>query len=932
MSHKPLRRRPICDHSSERHLFPFFAFESWVAIMNFVDVQPTSFLDYAWTSPAQAGAQGPKSATTTTTRTSRKQNRCCDQCRRGKRACDASILEDALLNGNGEFPATFHYSDVFGPLAPCGNCEKTKKTCTFEWLQSQRILQATTPQPNPTPPAKKRRTASKGSQDRKDAIPPTCGQQAPQLPIGSGLGNGACYMPQSEPVNVGVTFADFPCGIQFSDSLTSQFQYDYAPTDFVWDNPSLLDGIPPCDVSENPYNALPIEWDSGNGSSIHTASPGEAVPKSEESSPSVGSSDASIAPHGVVRLPPKRRRRGSSATSAISHSSMALTSDLLSSANTAFLADGLLRIYHDSFENHLSCWLTEKTCPYIRDCDVSLPNDCGPDWNRIYHRVFKLDQSPSVRGRLLNIAEDRAASRALNLAIFSFASQWAVPDAKRRARYPFQIDERTGCIRQPHRTSSSQTKFNRSLQLNAWHEARKAVQEASDIESFRVVLAHIVFSLTQKPEDESDHIKSSPGSETTEPSLKTKTDKDVDTTECEDLLSKLDLAMNDDGPPLHLEQGLRLIHSLRSRMTMAGAFGGRRKKKPRCWKHLQTSGLEAADRATVDVLFWLGIMFDTLSSAMHKRPLVVALEDSDLPAIKNMIRDGQSSPGAPTPSDPRAEDLWDDLLFRRQRIRKQRTHVRWPCSEDKAASLLCEAAPIKVLLFRKVTRIQTLLARHAQSDKIEVAVHSALEVYEHWQRAYAPFLRDCVEHHEELSERVQSWYVCLAGHWHLATLLLADLIETMDETESGLESRRRDRDSLRFIARFREDNCRSLSDIARRACLHENGILSQANSGLFSMGQGALFSEPWSDVLVRAFAMAGAVLVESTKAPNIRNLGQEDASRRAENCIRALRFLGQRSDKALTAANLLTEELELKVDEGDGLFPSAVPGAVACSG
>ncbi|KAL5465745.1 hypothetical protein PMIN07_003884 [Paraphaeosphaeria minitans] len=739
-------------------------------------------------------------------------------------------------------------------------------------------------------------------------------------------------MPQSEPVNVGVTFADFPCGIQFSDSLTSQFQYDYAPTDFVWDNPSLLDGIPPCDVSENPYNALPIEWDSGNGSSIHTASPGEAVPKSEESSPSVGSSDASIAPHGVVRLPPKRRRRGSSATSAISHSSMALTSDLLSSANTAFLADGLLRIYHDSFENHLSCWLTEKTCPYIRDCDVSLPNDCGPDWNRIYHRVFKLDQSPSVRGRLLNIAEDRAASRALNLAIFSFASQWAVPDAKRRARYPFQIDERTGCIRQPHRTSSSQTKFNRSLQLNAWHEARKAVQEASDIESFRVVLAHIVFSLTQKPEDESDHIKSSPGSETTEPSLKTKTDKDVDTTECEDLLSKLDLAMNDDGPPLHLEQGLRLIHSLRSRMTMAGAFGGRRKKKPRCWKHLQTSGLEAADRATVDVLFWLGIMFDTLSSAMHKRPLVVALEDSDLPAIKNMIRDGQSSPGAPTPSDPRAEDLWDDLLFRRQRIRKQRTHVRWPCSEDKAASLLCEAAPIKVLLFRKVTRIQTLLARHAQSDKIEVAVHSALEVYEHWQRAYAPFLRDCVEHHEELSERVQSWYVCLAGHWHLATLLLADLIETMDETESGLESRRRDRDSLRFIARFREDNCRSLSDIARRACLHENGILSQANSGLFSMGQGALFSEPWSDVLVRAFAMAGAVLVESTKAPNIRNLGQEDASRRAENCIRALRFLGQRSDKALTAANLLTEELELKVDEGDGLFPSAVPGAVACSG
>ncbi|KAL5377462.1 hypothetical protein DPSP01_009800 [Paraphaeosphaeria sporulosa] len=928
MSDKPLRRSPICDRSSERHLFPFFAIVSWVAIMNFVDIQPTSFLDYAWTSPAQAGANGPKSAT----RTNRKQNRCCDQCRKGKRACDASILEDALLNGNGETPTTFHYSDVFGPLAPCGNCEKTKKTCTFEWLRSQRILQATTPQPNPTPPAKKRRTASKSLQDRKDAIDPTCGQQAPQLSIGSGLGDGASYMPQSEPINVGVTFADFPCGIQFSDSLTSQFQYDYAPTDFVWDDSPLLDLIPPCNVPEQPHNALPIEWDSGNGSSTHTTSPGDAIPNSEESSPSVGSSDDSKSPHEVMRLPRKRRRRGSSATSAISHSSIALTNDLLSSANTAFLADGLLRIYHDSFETHLSCWLTEKTCPYSRDCDVSLPGNCGPDWNRIYHRVFKLDQSPSVRGRLLTMPEDRAASRALNLAIFSFASQWAVPDAKTRARYPFQIDERTGCIRQPHRTSSSQTEFNRSLQLNAWHQARKAVHEASDIESFRVVLAHIVFSLTQKPEDESDHVKFSPGSETTDPLLKAKTDEDVDMKACEDLFSKLDLTMNDDGPPLYLEQGLRLIHSLRSRMTMAGAFGGRRKKKPRCWKHLQTSGLEAADRATVDVLFWLGIMFDTLSSAMHKRPLVVALEDSDLPAIRTMVRDGQSSPGAPIPSDPRAEDLWDDLLFRRQRMRKQRIHVRWPCSEDEAASLLCEAAPIKVLLFRKVTRIQTLLARHAQSDKIETAVHSALEVYEHWQRAYAPFLRDCIEHHEELSERVQSWYVCLAGHWHLATLLLADLIETMDETESGLESRRRDRDSLKFIARFREDNCRSLSDIARCACLQENGILSQTKSGLFSIGQGALLSEPWSDVLVRAFAIAGAVLIESAKAPNVGNLGQDDAFRRAGNCVKALSFLGQRSDKALSAANLLTEELELGVERGDSLFPSAVPGTVACAG
>jgi hypothetical protein len=75
--------------------------------MNFVDVQPDSFLDYAFTSPSTNVITSAKPS-----RTSRKQNRCCDQCRKGKRACDAAILEDALLDDTKakENPTTFHYS------------------------------------------------------------------------------------------------------------------------------------------------------------------------------------------------------------------------------------------------------------------------------------------------------------------------------------------------------------------------------------------------------------------------------------------------------------------------------------------------------------------------------------------------------------------------------------------------------------------------------------------------------------------------------------------------------------------------------------------------------------------------------------------------------------------------------------------------------
>lgn len=740
------------------------------------------------------------------------------------------------------------------------------------------------------------------------------------------------WAPQPESFNIGVTFADFTYGAQFSDNLTPPFQHDPAPTEFLWSTPPIVESVSPSNNPGQQPDATVTEWDSGHGSSIHTTSPKDVGSSIEGCSPSVGSSDESRSTSEIVRIPRKRRRRGSSTASAMSHSSLALTNNLLSSSNTAYLADGLLRIYHDSFETHLSCWLTEKTCPYSKDCDVSLPGNSGPDWNRVYYRVFKLDQSPSVRGRLLSSAEDRAASRALNLAIFSYASQWAIPETKRGARYPFQVDERDGATRRS-RQAPNQTTFDRSLQMTAWHQARKALQSAEDIESFRVVLAHIVFSLTQKPEHDSDETKSKGVSEQNLPLREDETEGETDMKECEDLLSKLDLTMNDDGPPLHLEQGLRLIHSLRSRMTMVGAFGGRRKKKPRCWKHLQTSGLEATDQATVDVLFWLGIMFDTLSSAMHKRPLVVSLEDSDLPAINSTsVRDGDSTSKTLIQSDPNSEDCWDDMLFRRQRKRNQRPRVRWPCTEDEAASLLCEAAPIKVLLFRKVTRIQTLLARRAQSQRIETAVHSALEVYEYWQRMYTPFLRDCTKNHEKIPERVQSWYVCLAGHWHLATLLLADLIETMDETESGFESRRRERDSLNFIARFREENCRSLSDIARCACLQENSILSQAESNLFSIGQGALLSEPWTDVLVRAFATAGAVLLDPVIVPNGSGLGQDDAFRRAEDCIKALQFLGQRSDKALSAAKMLSAELKLRQQRIYKLFPTMMSSTVACAG
>lgn len=609
----------------------------------------------------------------------------------------------------------------------------------------------------------------------------------------------------------------------------------------------------------------------------------------------------------------RRKRRRSNSTlipvpaSVFPGPSSSAINKLFLSTNNSFLAEGLLKIYHDSFENALSCWLIERTCPYSMQTgvDASLTNNVGADWNRIYHRVFRLDRSaPLVRGRELTFSQDKAASKALNLAIFSFATQWAQGSERSKARYPFH-DSSSGnrgakLSIEPRSNTQHTTGFDRELQLSAWHEARNALHHAGDIESFRVVFAHIVFSLTQKPA-ETENVRNNIDEFSPDHPFALQTSvfseaEDKDAIDYENLLSKIDSAINTDGPPVHLEQGLRLIHSLRSRVAMSGATS----------RTKSGASLDDTDRNTIDLLFWLGVMFDTLSSAMHKRPLVVSDEDSDIytngPRFFSNPCDRNTRQGPNHNSD----GLWDGYLFDSQSGRLQQTPVRWPCSLNEATSLLRDAAPVKVLLFRKITRIQTLLARNFSSEKVENSIQAALHVYEYWGKLYAPFVHDCILSHEDLPPRIQSWYICLTGHWHLGALLLADLIEVVDGTYDGYaRGNQQERVSSDFLVHFRHTSSLILSDLARCACPQENrsSSFSQSKEFHFAVNQGALLTEPWTAVLIRAFAKAGALLLADC---------EDDAIRRADDCIQALWYLGRKSDMALSAAKILGDALKAR--------------------
>jgi hypothetical protein len=110
---------------------------------------------------------------------------------------------------------------------------------------------------------------------------------------------------------------------------------------------------------------------------------------------------------------------------------------LASTTNKSFISGNLMKIYHDSMENALSCWLTEKTCPYdvevrpyVRKAQMKenpMAKEWGSLWsNRICERVCNLDKRcGSLGGRPLSRSEDSAVDMALRKTIMSFATQWA---------------------------------------------------------------------------------------------------------------------------------------------------------------------------------------------------------------------------------------------------------------------------------------------------------------------------------------------------------------------------------------------------------------------------------------------------------------------------------------------------------------------------
>ncbi|KAL2065968.1 hypothetical protein VTL71DRAFT_3638 [Oculimacula yallundae] len=842
----------------------------------------------------------------------RKQHRSCDQCRKGKKGCDAIVLK-------GFANDTADLGQGLLPLGPCSSCTKTSKNCTFTWLFSQekdRIRR--------TNDGSGRLYSKHAKRQGTTDIQPNVLSPDIRRPL-----DGA-----GEPGTKKVRRGGNGQSEDFSNIYLEQSQLTRSPPTLHWDFDH--------NSERESVFASPETFSSSSQTLDNRRASFEEGTAQQPSSFSnyIWSEDPNAAPLGRSPSTSSNTWRTQTRTTRplkrpkqflADISPFSISDNLATFTNQSLMTENLMKVYHDSMENALSCWLTERTCPYgdqavtshgASSINTSMLREWGPDWsNRICRQVINIDRKLAVmQDRPLTRLEDKAASNALNLAIMAFATQWSQSSERSRAKFQpmHTVNDHVA-----HEFTPPTMEFDRIMQETMWAQARRAIQDATHIESSRVVLAHIVFALTQRPLDVNQYSPStrpetkkafSRGSHTmSSPESKDTLDSSSEATDREEhsrLIGEIEDVIEQDGSPVFLEQGLRQIHALRCKVDSTSAQ------------------LTQEDRKTVDLLYWLGIMFDTLSAAMHKRPLVVSDEDSDIhrenPHSPDLQRqhDRQNSQSSVTEQQnipsrlmlAPSSKLWSSFFFQEQAPRNSALPIRWPCSYQAAATTLADAAPIKVLLFRKITKIQTLISRHLHGEQLEEAIEDALKVHKYWNAFYGPFMLDCVAHHDQLPARIQSWYICLTGHWYLAVLLLADIIHLIDsERQLSLESQRRWRKSCGLVTALRQCTAHAVAELARCACPREDASFPDAGGFHFALNQGALLTEPWTQVMIRVFAKAGALLLADATPSQYKVDAEkpyEQALVQIESCVEALWYLGRKSDMAFLAARVLAEALK----------------------
>ncbi|KAL5589154.1 hypothetical protein FOBRF1_015682 [Fusarium oxysporum] len=566
--------------------------------------------------------------------------------------------------------------------------------------------------------------------------------------------------------------------------------------------------------------------------------------------------------HNAVQVKRRARLPSNDLSGYPNFSPSPFTSDslIMQSSNRYMITESLLQIYHDVLENNLACWLAEENCPYKLQVvaraspapepslgatpgpsrqNPNLPPEWGAAWsNRMYRRVMELDRA-AQSARLINLtrSENQAASRVLDLVIMAFTTQWAQGN---RRQERFSMGASDFATEADDLADALNQEFEESLQQSVWEQAKRALQDVVDVESYRVIYAELIFGLTQKPWASDEYQQKSFGSK------KEKGGRGIK----ENAMPEIIEIMSQEGPHIYLERATRKIHALKFRFeaSESGFMETSKKHSPR--------RLTEENRRTIGLLYWLAVMFDTVSSSMNERPVALADEDCQHEDADQILADSMRA----AQKSRRGSQRWEMELFIQDDATKPTVGTRWPCSYDDAMQMVAKSAPVKILIYRHLSYLQNALRKRECPQAIEEIIQQTTLLYRYWNMTHGAFFRDLIRHYDTVPPRIRSWFFCIAVPWHLGALMLADVLEFIDKNGYGLDQARQKRLSSNVAARIRKASAIELADLAQVTTprlFQEAGInAAQLPDYHFAVSEGPLLTEPWTVILIRGFTKA----------------------------------------------------------------------------
>ncbi|SPO27557.1 related to regulatory protein alcR [Ustilago trichophora] len=851
----------------------------------------------------------------------RRQYRSCDRCRVGKRACNAEYESVAEAINN---------------KVACSNCRKKGKTCSFQYVLS--ILGGV--------PS----TSSSAVQNDMKA------GSVVMLPISSQHDN-------TYDNSDGPSLDDRTPHRNHHRSTTSTTTLAAASTDLVKTTTTTTD----INTGTNPVAAYNVgaQWSlAGSRSDIDPRA----------------SSDPSFM-HAATMAAAAAAYKNIASISPMS-STMRITTAI----DRIFLNDGLIRVYEGAAEQALQCWITSSNTPYML-----ASQDKSASQQLVYWRICELDRGARrLLGHATGKASrEREIMDAFHSVVLAFAAQWS-PHWISGLADKAQLSTATVTGYGLNKTSENKVRLALwqrardklqkvanvasfrvifALILFAWTEKPREVvdrataandadidlnsencaldtsawQSPAEGSTFLLVAAmrkllSIKFKIEGKkrrgmspwnaPNGKAEGGTSMSGA----PAAGISQQSSVASVPGGDACSSSGPAAgeDDDEANENLTMARKIQSDLESKAPITSSHGDSGENA--AVRNVANAAEVLRMEGTYHMLYWLCVVIDTETSVLRKHPPVVCDEDSEVIAgfHGDFANNESSQPTEPAAAATGQKGIWDDYIINISK-RKQQTEFAssWPCDEKKAAATLAFSTPVKVVMFRQISRLQMSFWRRASTQAVEQHIRSGLLIIYHWNQIYGRLIDSCRESHASLPASIQSWYVLLAFPWYLAILLFVEMVQTVDMAGASDKQARCERARSGIFPRLRDRACSDLALLIAAIRSTSFNHLEPRFQYVRDSGGNLLLTEPWSEILVHS--ITAVVKTEVKLHEGFCSLFKwrelEESHSRIELCLWALEQLSDRSPSAYLAHQQL-EKLTSARKQGHFAFqqiPMASP-------